>query len=87
MPAEEHIVTLYSLTTCIHCRHVREFLEKNHVPFAEHYLDLAEGEERNTLVNEVRSFNPAITFPTIVIDGATVVVGFQREVLTRNLGL
>jgi glutaredoxin len=87
VPAEDHTVTLYSLTTCIHCRHVREFLEKNHVPFAEHHVDIAEGEERNTLVNEVRGYNPAITFPTTVIDGATVVVGFQPGVLTRNLDL
>jgi glutaredoxin len=71
----------------MHCRHVREFLEKNQVPFTSHELDLAEEEERDALLDVLRRYNPDLTFPTIVIDGAKVVVGFQPGVLARGLGL
>lgn len=82
-----HTVTLYGLSTCIHCRHARDFLEKKGVPFEMHYLDLLDGEERASLLLVVRQFNPDVSFPTIVIDNSKAIVGFQPEKLSRDLDL
>ena len=87
MATATHTVSFYGLSTCVHCRHAREFLEEHHVPFAIHYLDLAGKEERDELLQEVRAHNSRLSFPTIVIDGTKVVVGFQPQVLARDLGL
>lgn len=85
--ASTHTVVFYGLSTCIHCRHAREFLEEHHVPFELHYVDLAEGEERAELLAKVREYNPSISFPTIVVDGSECIVGFRPEAMTEALGL
>lgn len=88
MPATQHSVAMYGLSTCVHCRHTREFLENNKVPFTCLYVDLLEGEERAEALRVVRSVNPRISFPTLLIDGgALVIVGFQKEELERALEL
>ena len=87
MASDTHTITFFGLSTCIHCRHAREFLEKHHEPADIHYVDLAEGEERVRLLEKVREYNPSVSFPTIIIDGSKVIVGFQPEALTEALGL
>ena len=87
MAAEAHTVSFYGLSTCVHCRHAREFLEKHHVPFTLHYVDIAKGEERSQLLKQVREVNSGISFPTIVIDNTKVVIGFHPDVLALDLGL
>jgi glutaredoxin-like protein NrdH len=87
MASTDYSVTFYGLSTCIHCKHCREFLERNKVPFELHYLDLAEGQEREKLLETVRGYNPQISFPIVVIDGTKIIVGFQPEALTEALGL
>lgn len=82
-----HNVTFYGLSTCIHCRHAREFLEQHHIPFDMHYVDLAEGQERDELILKVKQFNPRLSFPTIVIDDDKTIVGFQPEALTEALSV
>lgn len=87
MASNTHSVVFYGLSTCIHCRHAREFLEEHDVPFELHYVDQAEGTERANLLSKVKEYNPAISFPTIVIDGSTCIVGFRPEAMTEALGL
>ncbi len=87
MASGKHSVIFYGLSTCIHCKHCREFLEQHKVPFELHYVDLAEGQERDELLEKVRARNPQISFPTLVIDGSTVIVGFRPQELARALEL
>lgn len=87
MASHTHTVIFYGLSTCIHCKHAREFLEKHHVPFELHYVDLAQGAEREQLLSAVRGANPSISFPTIVVDDATVIVGFQPEQIAEACGI
>ena len=88
MSAHSHTIDFYGLSTCIHCKHAREFLEQNSVDCKPVYVDLLEGEERGKALDVVRHYNPNISFPTIIIDkGKEVVVGFQPERLTKVLEL
>lgn len=81
-------ILCYGLSTCIHCKNARSFLENNHQDSTWVYVDLLDGKEREETLDEVRKFNPRISFPTIVIgEGEFVVIGFQPEELTRILGL
>ncbi|MDL2266842.1 glutaredoxin family protein [Desulfovibrio sp. OttesenSCG-928-G15] len=87
MATHTHSLVFYGLSTCIHCKHTREFLEENHVQFELHYVDLAEGQERESLVNKIRGYNPSVSFPTLVIDDSKVIVGFQKEAIAEALEL
>lgn len=81
-------IFLYALSTCIHCRHAKEFLDDNNVPYDFVYVDKLVGEERQQTVAKMKEYNPRASFPTIVInDGEQVVVGFIKPKLEEALGL
>ncbi|HOT91355.1 MAG TPA: glutaredoxin family protein [Anaerolineae bacterium] len=84
---QEHQVKFYGLSTCIWCRKTRQFLEDEKVAFDFVYVDLLQGDEREAVKDEIQKWNPHLSFPTIVIDEATCVVGFKTDELKEALGL
>ena len=81
-------VFLYALSTCIHCKNTKKFLEENNVAFEYIYVDTLQGEERKAVISDIKKHNPSCSFPTVLIDdGATVIVGFRKEALKEALGL
>lgn len=85
--ARDHVVVMYGLSTCVWCRKTREFLESEGVAFDIVYVDTLEGSEQETAVAEVRRWNPAGSFPTVVIDGSRSVNGHKPDDLKEVLGL
>ena len=77
-------IKVYALTTCVHCKHAKEFLEEKHIPYDCVHVDFLTGEERTKIMDIVRKLNPALSFPTIVI-GDKVIVGFRRDELLTML--
>jgi len=77
-------IKVYALTTCIHCKHAKEFLDEKQIPYDCVHVDYLSGDERNTMMDIVRKLNPAVSFPTIVI-GDKVIVGFRRDEIESAL--
>ena len=71
-------ITLYALSTCGWCRKTRELLDSLGVEYRYEYVDLIAGDERQTAVSEVTRWNPALSFPTMVIDNRRSIVGFKE---------
>jgi len=83
----KHHTVFYGLSTCIWCKRTRQFLEDQGVAFDYIYVDLLRGQEREEAVTQIRRWNPATSFPTIVIDDSRCVVGYKPEKLEEALGL
>jgi glutaredoxin len=49
-------------------------------------VDLLKGEERKNAIEEIKKYNPNLSFPTIII-GDTVIVGFKEKDIREALGL
>lgn len=79
-------VMLYTLSTCIHCKNTKEFLKGCGVEYKCIDVDTLTGEERQKVIEEVKSYNPKCSFPTIVI-GDKVIVGFREDELKEALNL
>lgn len=75
---------LYTLSTCIHCRNTKEFLDDKGVAYDCVDVDKLQGDERQRIIDEIKQYNPALSFPTIVI-GDHVIVGFKKEELLKCL--
>lgn len=86
-PRADNLVIFYGLSTCIWCKRTRQFLEEQGVQFDYIYVDLLEGDEREEVLAQVRRWNPAVSFPTVVVNGTQCVVGYDKEALKRALGL
>ncbi len=84
---DNHQVKFYGLSTCIWCKRTRQFLESHDVKFDYVYVDLLQGQERKEVIEQVRSRNSAVSFPTIVVDDDQTVVGYKTEELKKVLGL
>lgn len=65
--SDDKRIVFYGLSTCPYCRRAKEYLDEYKIPYELHYVDLLEGEERSRIVDQVRGYNPALSFPTIVI--------------------
>lgn len=79
-------VKLYALSTCSHCRNTRKFLDENNVVYDVVEVDLCPLDEREKLVDEVKRYNPACSFPTLII-GDKVIVGYREMEIKEALGL
>jgi glutaredoxin len=82
-----HHVLFYGLSTCIWCKRTRQFLESNDVAFEVVYVDLLQGAEREAVVEQVRRWNPSVSFPTLVIDNRRCIIGYRPEEIQEALGL
>jgi glutaredoxin len=83
----EKQVTFYGLSTCVWCKRTRQLLEDNDVAFDFIYVDLLRGTERKEAIEQVREWNRAGSFPTLVVDGKQSVVGFKPDQIKEALGL
>lgn len=79
-------IKLFALSTCSHCRHTKEYLNDNKVDYDCTEVDVLTGDERQKVIEEVKKYNPDLSFPTLVI-GDTVIVGFKKDEIAKSLGL
>ena len=77
-------IKVYALSTCVHCKHAKEYLEEHKIPYDCVHVDFLSGEERTQVMDIVRKLNPALSFPTIVI-GNKVIVGFRRDEIEQAI--
>ncbi|SMP77807.1 glutaredoxin family protein [Desulfonatronum lacustre] len=83
MPAP---IRVYALSTCIHCKRAKEFLDQCGAEYTPVHLDWMTGQERTDALTEMKQYNPAQSFPTILI-GDSVIVGFKKEEIEKALGI
>lgn len=77
-------VTLYALSTCIHCKHAKEFLDRCGITYDCIFVDKLKGDERKTIVENIKKINPKLSFPTIFINGETI-IGFKEKEIEEAL--
>jgi glutaredoxin len=78
-------IMLYALSTCGWCARTKELLRILGVEFDYIYVDLLEGKEQDDVMNEVERWNPKGSFPTLVIKGKTVIIGFREDEIREAL--
>ena len=78
-------IMLYALSTCGWCRKTKELLNELGVEYEYIYVDLLEDEDADTAMDEVKKWNPRLSFPTLVI-GDRCIVGFKEDEIRKVLG-
>ena len=82
----EKQIKLYSLSTCSHCKSTKKLLDECTIQYEFVDVDKLEGEERKSILEDVKKFNPKCSFPTIII-GEKIIVGYKEEEIKEALGL
>jgi glutaredoxin-like protein NrdH len=80
-------VRLYTLTTCIWCKKTKALLKDLNIGYEYVDIDLLEGQMRQEALDELRSFNPQCSFPSIVFNNSECIVGFNEPKIKEALKL
>ena len=78
-------IRLYALSTCGWCAKTKELLNSLGVEYSYVFVDLLAQKELEDALREVEKFNPAGSFPTLVINGSRVIVGFREAEIREAL--
>lgn len=79
-------VVMYGLSTCVWCKKTKKLLTDLGVDFDYIFVDQLDGEEEEKVVEELRRFNPSVSFPTTVINEDKTIVGFKEKEIREALG-
>ena len=78
-------VMLYALSTCGWCRKTKQLLSDMGVAYDFVDVDLLQGSEREETIETVKKWNPACSFPTLVINENKCIVGFDESNIRKEL--
>lgn len=79
-------IKIYTLSTCGWCKKTKNFLNNHNVAYSYIDVDLVPEDERDQVVREQKKFNPAGSYPTIVLDNGRTIIGFDEPSLLKLVG-
>jgi glutaredoxin-like protein NrdH len=78
-------ITLYALSTCPWCKKTKLLLNELGVEYSFVDVDLLPDIEKKQAIDTIRKWNPACSFPTIVINDKKCIVGFKEDEIREAL--
>ena len=78
-------IMLFALSTCVWCGKTKKLLDELGVAYTYEYVDLLSGKDRDAAVKEITVWNPACSFPTMVLNNEKCIVGFKEAEIRQAL--
>ncbi len=73
-------ILVFALSTCIHCRRCKEYLNEKGIAYEVTHVDQLDKDKQAATLDEIRKYNPACSFPTVIINGGEkVLIGFSKK--------
>lgn len=73
-------VKVYALSTCAFCKKALKFLRENSICFSYVFVDELETGVKEKLKKDLHDkYKEDVGFPFLILDDATVIVGFKEE--------
>jgi glutaredoxin-like protein NrdH len=72
---------LYTLSTCGWCKKTKALLQELNVAFDFMEVDTLDKEARASTLEEIKKWNPACTFPSLIVNNESCIVGFKETKL------
>lgn len=85
MEEQKKKIRLYALSTCPECKRLKKFLDENNIQYQLIEVDLLDSGEQWVTSKEVKKYNPAVTYPTLVIE--EVMLGLDEKAIKEALNI
>ncbi len=85
MEEQRKRVRLYALSTCPECKRLKKYLDENNIKYELIEVDLLDSGEQWVTSKELKKYNPAASYPTLVIE--EVVLGLDEDAIKESLGI
>lgn len=79
-------VMVFALSTCGWCKKTKALLQELQVGFDYADVDLLNAKDREEALDEIRKWNPACSFPSVIINDQHCIIGFNESKLKEVLG-
>jgi len=79
-------IKIYTLSTCVWCKKTKRLLSELGVGYSYIDVDLLEGDEKQKAEDEVRKWNPYVTFPTLVLNDQECIIGYKENQIKEVFG-
>jgi glutaredoxin len=83
----KHKVLVYAISTCAWCKMTKKFLNDNNVEYEYVDVDLTSDEDHEKIRQDIISRGGEPSYPTLVVDGKTVITGFRKDKIKEALEL
>ncbi len=83
---KKHKVHIFTLSTCGWCKKTKALLKELDCEYSYVDMDLLEDGESDKVKKEMQKWNPAKTFPTIVVNDKHCIVGYDPDKIKGLLG-
>ena len=80
-----HKVLMYALSTCAWCRMTKKFLQDSGVEYEYIDVDLCSDDDKAIIRKDILNRGGNVSYPTLIIDGKTVVTGFRKDKIKEIL--
>ena len=84
---EKGNILMFALSTCGWCKKTKKFLGELGVDYNYVDVDLLPEQDKEEAEEEMKKWNPSVSFPTLVINNEDSVVGYKPEIIKQKLGL
>jgi glutaredoxin-like protein NrdH len=81
----KHKVLMYAISTCAWCKMTKKFLKDNEVEYEYVDVDLASDDDHEKIRQDIVSKGADPSYPTIIVDGKTVITGFRKDKIKEVL--
>jgi len=72
-------IILYALSTCAWCKKTKALLNDLQADYYYVDVDLLADADKEEAITAISTWNPACSFPTLVIDNSRCIVGFKEQ--------
>jgi glutaredoxin-like protein NrdH len=85
MEEQKKKIRVYALSTCPVCKRLKKFLDENNIQYQLIEVDLLDSGEQWVTSKDVKKYNPAVTYPTLVIE--EVMLGLDEKAIKESLDI
>ena len=78
-------IRLFALSTCVWCKRTKHLLDELGVAYGYLDVDLLTGIESQEAQTELKRWNPKGNFPTLVINQAKCIIGFDEDEIRAEI--
>ena len=78
-------IVLYGLSTCMWCRMAKDLLKDLGVAYLFVDVDLLAAAEKDVVKQEIKKWNPQVSYPTIVINDRVSILGFDETEIREKI--
>jgi glutaredoxin-like protein NrdH len=80
-------IMIYALSTCGWCKKTKEFLKESNIAYQFVDVDLLDQQAQQQAITEIKKWNPACSFPTMIINNESCIIGFNIDKIKETLDL